>query len=866
MTSETTLLTLDRFTPDAKALVSGAQALADERRHPEVTPLHLLARCLERDAGAVAVLRRAGVRVPELASAVEQALAGIGRGQEPSFLSAGMLDLLERAQRDAERERRGSVGVEQLLNALSQEIRGAAGELLGAHGVAPGSLREHMAALTEEPARRGALPSGGEPARSGQRDLVALARAGRLPPVIGREPELRRLLTILARQAKSHPLLVGEAGVGKMAILHALATRLAAGDVPATLQGLRLVELELSEVLTGARLRGELEERFRKLLAGLSGAEEEVVVVFRGLEQLYVQGPGAASLGEVLRTPIHRGELRLLGTTTPEGLKRLEEKDPLLLRQLTQLSVEEPSLEQAIEIVRGAVGRFEAHHDVEIGETAVVAAVKLAKRYVQDRFLPDSALDLLDEAAARKRVETGAGVDAQGSPMSRLSSVEVQLAALANVDDSATRAARERLAAEAEQLRPVVGKLRESLRADRALHLELLATRRASAELDRRLLAARTASDAALVGELERRELPALKARLAAAEAAAETAGLAALPPIDEADVAATLALWTGIPVAKMLEGEAEKLLKMEQRLSERVIGQVDAVQAIARAVRRGRVGLRDPGRPIGSFLFLGPSGVGKTELAKALAEFLFDDEQALTRLDMSEFMERHMAQRLIGAPPGYADSDRGGFLTEAVRRRPYSVLLFDEVEKAHQDVFNLLLQVLDDGRLTDGRGRLADFSNTVVIMASNIGSARVLEASPQLLESEDGRAALKDVLLTELQSFFRPELLNRIDDVVVFRSLERRHLREIVELQLRRIARLIEDRQLQIELTEAAKDRLVGLGYEPALGARPLKRALLKHVQDPLAEAILSGRLDGAARAVFDVNDAIEDELTMKM
>jgi ATP-dependent Clp protease ATP-binding subunit ClpB len=490
---------------------------------------------------------------------------------------------------------------------------------------------------------------------------------------------------------------------------------------------------------------------------------------------------------------MNAGSLRLLGTTTPEGLRRLQEKEPTLVRSLTILSVEEPSIDGSTEILRGIAGRYEEHHRVRIAEGAIRAAVVLAKRYAQDRFLPDSAIDLLDESAATLRVEVDGAPAALDEATERLESLRTQIASLEGTDDAVSVETRQRLEQEASSVEVKAEEIRKQVQRHRT-------------------------------------------------DATASGATPAEGAVLDAEHVARTLAVWTGIPVAKMLEGEAEKLLRMELRLERRVVGQSEAVRALARAVRRGRVGLRDPRRPIGSFLFLGPSGVGKTELAKALAEFLFDDEAALTRLDMSEFMERHMAQRLLGAPPGYADSEQGGFLTEAVRRRPYSVLLFDEVEKAHQDVFNLLLQVLDDGRLTDGRGRLADFTNTVVIMTSNIGSDRILEADPKLFEHEEGREALRDVLTDQLGRFFRPEFLNRVDDVIVFRPLSRGDLRAIVDIQLDYVRRLLEPRGVKLDVEDGAKDALVDMAYQPALGARPLRLAIVHHVQDPLAEALLKG------------------------
>ncbi len=845
--NDTTTLSLERYAADAKALVAAAQQLADDRKHAEVQPLHLLARGLERDPGVAEVLRRAGANVVEMQAAAERALSALPKSNEPAYLSPALLDLLERAQREADRDRTGQVGVEHVLNALSQEIRGPAGEILGAYGVSPGSLRAHMAQLRSVPRPTAGAAGGAATGDTATRDLVELARAGSIDPLIGRDAEVRRLLTILERRGKNHPLLVGEPGVGKGALVGALARRIAGGDVPTSLATVRLLELDTGSLVAGARLRGEIEDRVKKLLASLArNSRGESILVVHNLEQLFGQGPSGSSVGDLLEPALMRGDVRVLATTTPEGVRRIHERSAAVLRAFTMLTVDPPSVDQAVEILRGVASRYEVHHQVQISEGAVVAAVTLAKRYAQDRFLPDSAIDLLDEAAAQKRVEVDGVPRDVDEAIRRLESVEAQIGSIGGLDDEESARALAKLEAERKELAPRVKLMREQLESRRGA---VAAVRALSQELDAARSAlgrAREQKDFARLGELEHVTVPDLEARLKKAEEAVRAVGAAGAEKrgvLGAEDVAATLAVWTGIPVQKMLEGEADKLLKMEERLAKRVVGQDDAGRAIARAVRRGRVGLRDAKKPIGSFLFLGPSGVGKTELAKALAEFLFDDELALTRLDMSEFMERHMAQRLLGAPPGYADSEQGGFLTEAVRRRPYSVLLFDEVEKAHQDVFNLLLQVLDDGRLTDGRGRLADFSNTVVIMTSNIGSERILDADAKLFESPDGREALRDVLLEQLRKFFRPEFLNRVDDVVVFRTLTREHLRQIVDIQLRGLGRLLVEKGLSLELSPEAKERLVELGFEPGLGARPLRRAIVKHVHDPLAEAILAGR-----------------------
>jgi ATP-dependent Clp protease ATP-binding subunit ClpB len=853
---------LERYAADAKALVAGAQALADERKHAQVEPIHLLARMLDRDRGVAEVFKKAGADPADVAVEAEQALARIGKTASGlAYLSTAMLDLLGRAEKEAGTQ---TVQVEHLLNALSQEIRGAAAMVLQAFALGPGSFRPHMAALRSVPrdVTQSASSSGahtGDPATRFTQDLVERAKRGGFDPVIGREVELRRLLQVLERRQKNHPLLVGEPGVGKHSIVGALAMRIAAGDVPENLTNLAILELETGALVAGAKLRGEIEDRLKQLLAAVktSPGGREALLYINQLDSLFGQGAAGSGVGDLLKPLLARGEVRLLASTTPEGLRKIQEKDPALLRRFTVLTVDAPTPDKAIEILRGIATKYEEHHRVQIGDPAIVASVRLAKRYVQDRALPDTAIDLLDEASARKRVEM-TGVPAKVDDMiRRVASLKAQRASLADDQDQMSIKTRERLDKELAELEPQVVELRTKLEARRATVTALAHLRAEYKRVIAEMEEARAKQAYARLGELEHAILPDLKKKLDAAEEKAKSEGLSDVPNVvTEEDVAQVLGDWTGIPVSKMLESEADKLLKMEERLSARVVGQDEAVRAVARAVRRGRVGLRDPGKPIGSFLFLGPSGVGKTELAKALAEFLFDDEQAMTRLDMSEFMEKHMAQRLVGAPPGYVDSEQGGFLTEAVRRRPYSVLLFDEVEKAHADVFNLLLQVLDDGRLTDGRGRTADFSNTVVIMTSNIGSQRILETDAKLFESAEGREALRDVLREELRSFLRPEFLNRIDDVIIFRPLSKKDLRGIVDIQLRRLEKLVADRELKLELTDAAKQALVEMSYEPAFGARPLKRSILKKLQDPLAEEILAGGYQQGARVKVDCKD----------
>ncbi|MBL8612648.1 MAG: AAA family ATPase [Myxococcales bacterium] len=856
MASEQTIH-LERYAPDAKALVAGAQTLADERKHVQVEPIHLLARAIDRDRGVAEVFKKAGADPSDCAAEAETQLSRLPKaGAGLAYLSTAMLALLARAEKEAEGK---PVGVDHLLNALSQEIRGPAAVVLQAFGLGPGSFRAHMAALKSVPrdvpqTSSGSTNGAPEGAARFTNDLIARAKASGFDPVIGRDVEVRRLLQILERRQKNHPLLVGEHGVGKSAIVGALAMRIATGDVPHNLAQLSILELEVGQLVAGAKLRGEIEERLKQVIGAVRS--RDTVLFINGIESLFGQGAAGSGIGDLLKPMLSRGDVRLLATTTPEGVKRMGEKDPNLLRRFTTLTIDPPTPDQAIEVLRGVATRYEQHHKVQIGDPAVVAAVRLAKRYLQDRALPDNALDLLDEAAARKRVE----IDGLPAPMDdairRVASLKAQLSGLVDDTDAMSLKTKERLEKEIRELEPSVAEMRAKLDSRRGAVAAQAALREEYNKLQKQLEEAREAKDFAKLGEIEHVHLPDVKRRLEAADGAVAAQGLQSNVSriVAEEDVAQVLGDWTGIPVAKMLEAESDKLLKMETRLTARVVGQAEAVRAVSKAVRRGRVGLRDPGKPIGSFLFLGPSGVGKTELAKALAEFLFDDEQAMTRLDMSEFMEKHMAQRLVGAPPGYVDSEEGGFLTEAVRRKPYSVLLFDEVEKAHTDVFNLLLQVLDDGRLTDGRGRTADFSNTVVIMTSNIGSQRILESDAKIFESPEGRDALRDVLLDQLKNFLRPEFLNRIDDIVVFRPLSKEDLRGIVDIQLRRLEKLLVDRELKLELTEPAKLKLVDIGYEPAFGARPLKRAILKNVQDPLAEEILAGGYTTGSTVKVDI------------
>ena len=835
---------LENFDPVTKQIIGGAQQLADELKHAEVLPLHVLARAIQRSPAVQAVFKASGRDPGIVAELCEKALNRLPKTDAQAYVSARLMDLFERAQREAKRDKSELAGLAQLLHALAQEVRGPAGTILSELSIGPGGFRDYVHAIKDAPTALIGGTSSQAAEASYVRDLVADARDDRFDPVIGRDIEVRRLMQILERRFKNHPLIIGEAGVGKTTIIRGLARRLAHGDVPSNLAGARLLELNTGALVAGAKLRGEIELRLKTVIDKLRAMPDaENILVVEELHSLFGRGIAGSGIGELLKPLLARSEVRIVATTTIDGVQKINERDAAVMRRFSSFTIEPPTVDEAQEMLRGIASRFEAHHHVRISESAIVTSVVLAKRYIADRALPDSAVDLIDETASRKRVEVdGVPVEIDGS-MRRLESIDAQLAGLQGETEEIGIKRVKKLEEEAATLRPQVEKLRNELDSRRGVVAAVSSLRKELTVAQASQKTARNAKDFAKLGELEHVTIPEIERRLEAAEQAASRAGIkSGEGVVTEVDVAATINDWTGIPVAKMMEGEAEKLLKMEERLGARVIGQSEAVAAVAKAVRRSRVGLRNPGKPIGSFLFLGPSGVGKTHLAKTLADFLFDDEQAMTRLDMSEFMEKHMAQRLIGSPPGYADSEQGGHLTEAVRRKPYSVLLFDEVEKAHGDVFNLMLQVLDDGRLTDGRGRLADFSNTVVIMTSNIGSKRILETDAKLFETEDGREAVRDVLLTELNEFFRPEFLNRIDDVVVFKGLSKEDLGGIFGLEMRKLKRMLKERDLQIEVTDEARNALVDIGYEPALGARPLQRAILREIQNPLAEALLSG------------------------
>ncbi len=851
-------MNLEKFTDRAKGFLQSAQTVAIRMSHQQIAPEHLLKALLEDEQGMAAGLitaaggdPRRAVTETDAALARIPAVSGSGAQNTPG-LSADAVRVLDQAEQIAHKTGDSYVTVERLLVALALSLNTTAGKALKAANATPEALN---AAIVQLRGGRTADTASAEDRydalKKFARDLTQAARDGKLDPVIGRDEEIRRTIQVLARRTKNNPVLIGEPGVGKTAIVEGLALRIANGDVPDGLKEKTLMALDMGALIAGAKYRGEFEERLKGVIDEVKGADGQIVLFIDEMHTLIGAGKseGAMDAGNLLKPALARGELHCVGATTLDEYRKHVEKDPALQRRFQPVFVGEPTVEDTISILRGLKEKYELHHGVRITDGALVSAATLSNRYITDRFLPDKAIDLMDEAASRIRMEVESKPEEIETLDRRILRLKIEREGLKRETDAASIDRLETLEGELANLEQQSAELTGRWRAEKD---KIAGEAKLKEQLDAARLEleqAQRQGDLGKAGELSYGRIPALEKQLA--EAAATTKGAMLREEVTADDIAGVVSRWTGVPVERMLEGEREKLLRMEEVIGKRVIGQADAVRAVSTAVRRARAGLQDPNRPLGSFLFLGPTGVGKTELTKALAEFLFDDSSAMVRIDMSEFMEKHAVSRLIGAPPGYVGYEEGGVLTEAVRRRPYQVVLFDEVEKAHGDVFNVLLQVLDDGRLTDGQGRTVDFSNTLIILTSNLGSQYLAN-----MGESDAVESVEPQVMDVVRAHFRPEFLNRLDEIILFHRLGQAHMGPIVDIQVGRVGKLLADRKVTLDLTDAARAWLGRVGYDPVYGARPLKRAVQRHLQDPLAELILRGEVKDGANVHVDEGD----------